>query len=320
MHRRPILVTGMPRSGTSWVGKMLDASGQVVYINEPLNPRHPPGRSPGVLRARVEHRFQYISAENEGLFLEPFRDTIRLRYHALEEVRENRTAYDFARLVKYWSSFLRGRIRGRRPLLDDPYAVLSVEWFARRLGCQVVVLVRHPAAMASSRKRLGYLIDLDELLQQPLLLEEWLRPFREEMETMRAAGSDVIGQSGLLWRLIYHVVAGVRDRVEDVTVVRHEDLSLRPEEEFGRLYEHLGLGFSPAARRAVVGSTTGAEGGPSHAWTVSWRGISRTGFRPLDSRALVKGWRTELEPAEIARVRELTRDVAAHYYSDEDWE
>ena len=47
----PLLVTGMPRTATSWVGKMLEASGALVYVNEPLNPQHPPGRSPGVLRA-----------------------------------------------------------------------------------------------------------------------------------------------------------------------------------------------------------------------------------------------------------------------------
>jgi hypothetical protein len=35
------------------VGKMLEASGALVYVNEPLNPQHPPGRSPGVLRADV---------------------------------------------------------------------------------------------------------------------------------------------------------------------------------------------------------------------------------------------------------------------------
>ena len=41
-ERSPILVTGLPRSGTSWVGKMLAASGELVYVNEPLNPQHPP--------------------------------------------------------------------------------------------------------------------------------------------------------------------------------------------------------------------------------------------------------------------------------------
>ena len=64
----PLLVTGMPRTATSWVGKMLEASGALVYVNEPLNPQHPPGRSPGVLRADVQHAFQYISEDNEHLF------------------------------------------------------------------------------------------------------------------------------------------------------------------------------------------------------------------------------------------------------------
>jgi hypothetical protein len=34
----PILVTGMPRTATSWVGKMLEAGGALVYVSEPLNP------------------------------------------------------------------------------------------------------------------------------------------------------------------------------------------------------------------------------------------------------------------------------------------
>ena len=82
----PLLVTGMPRTATSWVGKMLEASGALVYVNEPLNPQHPPGRSPGVLRADVSHAFQYISEENERVWLPAFRDTVRLRFHPLAEL------------------------------------------------------------------------------------------------------------------------------------------------------------------------------------------------------------------------------------------
>jgi hypothetical protein len=77
----PLLVTGMPRTATSWVGKMLEASGALVYVNEPLNPQHPPGRSPGVLRADVEHAFRYISDDNEQVWLPAFLDTVRLRFH-----------------------------------------------------------------------------------------------------------------------------------------------------------------------------------------------------------------------------------------------
>jgi hypothetical protein len=87
----------MPRTATSWVGKMLEASGALVYVNEPLNPQHPPGRSPGVLRADVQHAFQYISEDNEHLWLPAYRDTVRLRFHPLAEVRRNHAPYDLLR-------------------------------------------------------------------------------------------------------------------------------------------------------------------------------------------------------------------------------
>ena len=178
---RPILVTGIPRSGTSWVGKMLDASGRVVYINEPLNPRRPPGRSPGILAVPVAHRFQYVTRDNQSAFLQPFRELLALNYHVTAELKASHSAFDLLRLGKYWTSFLRGRLRRRRPLIDDPYAVFSTEWFVETLRCDAVVVVRHPASSVSSRKRLGYRIDFAELLQQSLLLRDWLQPFKGEM-------------------------------------------------------------------------------------------------------------------------------------------
>lgn len=46
---------------------MLAAGGELVYVNEPLNPQHPPGRCPGVLNAHVTHRFQYICPDRKSV-------------------------------------------------------------------------------------------------------------------------------------------------------------------------------------------------------------------------------------------------------------
>ena len=90
----PVVVTGMARAGTSWVGKLLQAGGELTYVNEPLNPDHPPGRSPGVLDAPVpvERHYQYIGPHNEGGWLAPFADTLGLRYRVGAELRRNRSA------------------------------------------------------------------------------------------------------------------------------------------------------------------------------------------------------------------------------------
>jgi hypothetical protein len=326
-EQRPILVTGIPRSGTSWVGKMLDASARVVYINEPLNPRRPPGRSPGVLSASVRHRFQYITDANESEFYQAFLDMLALDYHVLAELRASRSVFELVRLVKYWNSFFRGRLRRRRPLIDDPYAVFSIKWFIERLGCEAVVVVRHPAAGVSSRKRLGYKPDFAELLQQPLLVRDWLRPFQGEMVAALHQPGDIIRQGSLLWRMAYHVVRELSLRMERVHVVRYEDLSATPLAAFDALYAALHLPFTERASRRVL-EVTGAEPRRrsrrgdrerAHSWSVSRHGLSRTAFRPLDSRAHSVEWKRELSRREIAQIRALTADVADFYYADEEW-
>src|SRR5579871_4716591 len=82
----PILVTGMPRSGTTWVATMLAATHRVVYINEPLNPQHPPGGSPGVLNVRITNRFQYITDANADAYTAAYADLLALRYRMGLEV------------------------------------------------------------------------------------------------------------------------------------------------------------------------------------------------------------------------------------------
>jgi len=317
-QKRPILVTGVPRSGTSWVGKMLDASRAVVYINEPLNDRHPPGRSPGILAAPVQHRFQYITGANERPFLEAFMETLELRYHVLAELSENRSPRDLARMAKYWNSFVRGRVRGRRPLLDDPFAVFSAEWFARRLDCQVVVVVRHPAAIAASRKRLGWRTDFRHFLNQPLLLEEWLHPFERDIRAILRK-PDWLYEGALLWRMTYHVVGELRERLRGMRVLRHEDLSLDPLGRYTELYAALELPLTDRTRQVIERSSTGRSHDAGHSWSLSARGASKTGFRPLDSRAHAVKWKTSLAPDEISRIRAATEDVASLYYDDADW-
>src|SRR5512144_197520 len=86
---RPILVSGIARSGGSWVSTMLAASGQVVHVNEPLNRRHPPGLSPGILRIPPPRAYQYIAEHNEPEFRPGYTDLFRLKYHLMAELRRN---------------------------------------------------------------------------------------------------------------------------------------------------------------------------------------------------------------------------------------
>jgi hypothetical protein len=322
--RSPLLVTGIPRSGTSWLGKMIEASGRFVYVNEPLNPAHPPGQSPGVFNAAVPHEFLYICSDNEARYLPAYRDTVSLRYHPVAEIRRNHTAYDLLRTVKYGSAFVLGRLRGKRAMLKDPFAALSTEWFVRRLGAQAVVIVRNAPAVVASYRRQDKTFDFRNLLSQPELLRDWLEPFRDEMERMLHRPADVVEQVCLLWRMAYFVIATLRDRgLPGLHVASHEEMSLDPVECFGRIYRAVGVPYTERARRMVAWGSLNAAGRQDverpHVWTLRG-GLSKTSFRPLDSRWNVHRWRRYLTREDVARIRSLTEDVASRFYTgNEEW-
>ena len=115
----PVLVTGMMRTGTTWVGRMLCASGRLSYISEPLNPHHP-----GIFRLPVTYNYTYISPENEHEFLPTFRDAVELRPRPFRELASARSPADVRRVGLTTFEMLRGRVTRAPPVQGSTCAVL----------------------------------------------------------------------------------------------------------------------------------------------------------------------------------------------------
>lgn len=315
--QHPILVTGAHRTGTTWAGKMLAASGEAAYISEPLNVLH----RPGVMQAPVQYWYTYISQHNETHYLPALQDTLSLRYHLLAEIRSLHSRKDLLRMGRDGWIFLSGWLRRQRPLLKDPFAVFSIPWFINRLGCQVVVTIRHPAAFASSLKRLKWPFDFSDLLAQDQLMQDYLAPFRSKMEALIPGTPDIIGQAGLLWRLVYQVVHDFQAQFPleasetgnaRLNVVRHEDLSVAPVAGFQALYSHLGLNFTPHAVKIILNSSSSEN--PKELSKDKVHAVR------LDSQANLNNWKRRLTADEIARIREITEEIACIYYPDQPWD
>jgi hypothetical protein len=305
--RRPILVTGMHRSGTTWLGRMLCAGGEMVEVREPLNV----DSRNTILRAEVDRWYTYVHNKNEDLYLRDYRDAIAFRVHPIHDIKQIRldSPKDPLRILRRWSRFLVGRLGRRGLLIKDPFAVFSLDWFVRRLGCRIVVIVRHPLAVVSSLKRLNFAFDFRNLLEQPSLMDDRLERFRPEMESA-VASSDIVEQGSLLWRIVYGSVATDQANDSSIRVVRHEDLSLRPVQEYARLYDELDLRFSERAKRTIERHTSG--GNPKEV-------SKRNPFLVrLDSQANLNNWRRRLDDVEIDRILRTTRPVVEHFYPDED--
>ncbi|MEP7134750.1 MAG: sulfotransferase [Chloroflexota bacterium] len=302
----PILVTGAHRSGTTWVGKMLAADADTAYISEPLNVLH----RPGVFHAPVKHWYQYICDENEHEYLPAFQHLLAYDYFLWDEIRAIRSRKDFLRMGRDFLIFYHALERGQRALLKDPFAVFSIPWFAKKLDCKIVVTVRHPAAFASSLQRLGWNFDFKDLLDQPLLMRDHLENYRDVMQAVKS--DDVIGQAALLWKLIYHAVHTSIKLNLAWTVVRHEDFSRDPVNQFRDLYSKLGLGFTARVEKEITNSSSSEN--PAEL------SLKKTHSVKLDSAANVKNWKKRLAADDLKRIREITGETADLYYSNEDWE
>lgn len=305
MSDQPILVTGAHRSGTTWVGRMLASNPQTAYISEPLNVQH----RPGVLRAEVKHWYTYITEENQEVYLPAFEELLRFRYHLLSELASLRSRKDLLRMGRDLSIFAAGALRGQRALLKDPFAVFSTPWFEKKLNCQVVITVRHPAAFASSLKRLNWPFDFSDLLNQPMLMRDHLQADRAGMSSI--GPDDIIGQSALLWRMIYRFVHSTRSLFPHFHIVRHEDLSLDPVEGYKTLYQSLDLTFDDRVKDTILNSSSSEN--PAELSRKKVHSVK------LDSRANVDNWKKRLSAEEIIRIRRMTEGVSDLFYSDAEW-
>jgi hypothetical protein len=305
-RRRPVLVTGAHRSGTTWVGRIIDLSPEVGYVNEPFNPYH----QPGVCACRFPLWFQYVNGDNEHLFRRHLRATLTFRYRPLAQARRTRDLEGARQLVRDGYGFVRSRLRHARPVMKDPIAAFSSSWLASTFGMTTIVLVRHPGAFASSLKRLDWSHPFEDFLAQPALMAEQLHAFEGEIRRMAKAEHEIVDQAALLWRLIYSVLVKYGKAHRDWMFLRQEDLASDPLRGFARIFDRLGLPYTERIQAAVRWYSSGASELEANA---APHAIRRA------SRQTIHGWRQRLSPAEQVRLRAQVEGAALEFYGESEW-
>jgi hypothetical protein len=301
----PILVTGMHRSGTTWVGRMMALTGEVAFLGEPLNPN-----SPGpLLSFKTLRQYSYIAPENEDFFLDAYELLTAFEYPLYRECLAIREPKDALRVARRAVLFGRARRRGARALLKDPFAVFSIPWLWDRFGCIPIVTVRHPAAVVSSLQRLGWRFDFAQLLDQPLLMAHLLAPYESAMESLRRSPSDIVEHGSLLWKIVYSIAQRF-EREYNAHLYRHEDLSIDPIGGYGALYDLAGLQFDEQIASAIRNFTDSRN--PTEL------SIGRPNEVRLDSRANLSNWKERLTSDDVDRIRALTEGVVEQFYPDFD--
>ncbi|MEM8598302.1 MAG: sulfotransferase [Bacteroidota bacterium] len=247
----PILVVGLPRSGTTWLASTLAKADGVRYFHEPFNVTLGP-------EVRAFHMRYVRAADRDPAFEQHARAAFAGRgvYNGHAAPRD---AHALQQNL-WWPS---------RHLVKDVHACLALDWISHHLRPRIVIALRHPCAMASSWARLrgrfpddwhwqGSDAHLQVLLAQPALMDDHLASYRDVMNSAKT----YFEKLGAFWGASNYVMLQQHERHPDWIVVQHETLCVEPEQAYRTLFEDLDLRWTQAIRQQLAGDTTVASDRP----------------------------------------------------------
>lgn len=303
--RKPILVTGSHRSGTTWTGKILAKAPCTTYINEPFNIN-----SPIPTENFFEYWFQYVCEENAYRYQKELMELIGLQYPLRRNLTKAKKAKDIIKIARDQGRTWWYKAKKYTPIVKDPIAVFSAQWLAETFDMNVVVLIRHPAAFCSSLKIKDWKHDFSHFVNQPLLMSQYPESFKDDIREYAATEKDILSQAILLWNCIHHTISIYQNKHPEWMFVKHEALSSDPLLQFQKMYEFLGLEFTPEVK-AYISNSSG-----SHNPTEQQPGSNEI---MRDSKANILNWRNRLTQEEIQRIKKGTSEISERFYTESEW-
>lgn len=302
----PILILGVPRSGTSWLHRILSGGEGIRPVLEPDNEserpwaliaKHRLGRFPALKRGDVSGRYEALWAEAFSGGPEPFRVELarKLQYHLLSFDTIAAAASPSghlplaAQLIGALGRPTQVRRPRLRPLVKSVHAVLCADWLVERFGPAVVAVRRDPVelvaswqAVAAMRERGGGALEYGGqpagLFAQPAL----------NMLRGRYGDPPADRRRALAWiagALISELEAFV-SRFPATLIVDFDAACLEPERALRPLVERLGLGWSESIAAKIRELDRPGTG---------WEVARETGRVP-------GAWRRRLSTRELAEI------------------
>jgi Sulfotransferase family len=270
-----VLVTGLPRSGTTWLARELArAPGVALAGREPMNPRGKQFALGGSLSAWTRLG-QDTAPETQRL--------IRRVYRGWEPRVYSRYG------VRQWSAPL----PRTRLVIKDPFALLSLPFVVDLTGAVAVVLFRHPAALLQSYRRMGW---------SPALAEAQALGLSSPHQTAPPPfDDDPVGAMAWFWSACYEQVLDDLDGVTGSVVVDHAELSDAGESGVVRVGEACGMG----AAHLRPPHTGRIEALASAARRVRRKKPPLHNFERT-AEEVARGWRSSLVDGEAERMEALT--------------
>jgi hypothetical protein len=275
----PILVTGVPRSGTTWLARLLAASpGAAMAGREPMNPR---GRQ-YALGGTLEGWARLTEPTRRQRFL------LGSAYRGLNPLLYSRFG------IRQWA----GPLPRTRLVVKDPYAMLSTPAVVTATGAVPVLVYRHPGAVLASYRRVQWTPRLDELARivAAARTNEGLRDLPMIPVSGEVSPAEEIG---LFWAALHELALADAARAGTV-IVSHTEVATGGVEAGRALADRLRLTWSPAMTAELSKESSG-------------RAVPAGRLHNFDRApaTVAEEWRTRLDDEEIERVEHVSAATLA---------
>ena len=241
-HRNSVFLAGSGRSGTTWVAGIINHRKRYRLVFEPFNP----GR---VDLCEHFRRKQYLRPDDRREeYLGPAREILA------------------GRIRDPWTDRFNTRLVARRRLIKDIRANLLLGWMRANFPeVPVVLLLRHPCAVAASRLALGWKDNLWETMDQEDLVEDFLLPMEDGIRASR----DAFERHVYSW-CIENYVPLRQFGPGEIHLAFYENFLSCPEDEIRRLFAFLREDFDGRVFRALRRPSPLSRKGESPS-TEAWR-------------------------------------------------
>ncbi|MCA1687539.1 MAG: sulfotransferase [Actinobacteria bacterium] len=234
-HRNSVFLAGSGRSGTTWVSEIINHRNAYRLVFEPFHP----GK---VGMCESFRRKQYLRPDDR-------------REEYLGPARRILTGG----LRNYWTDRFNKKFVARRRLIKDIRANLLLGWISENFpGMPIILLLRHPCAVATSRLALGWRDNLLEMMEQEELVEDFLLPVEAEIR-----GAQGAFERHLFSWCIENYVPLRQFGPGEIQLSFYENFLAYPEDEIRRLFTFLGEGFDGRVYRALSRPSPLSCGGES---------------------------------------------------------
>jgi hypothetical protein len=297
-----VIICGLARSGTTYVGKSLSRAKGIHLINEPLN------KDFGVRGVPKWYPYADWADWSDST------DTNKLIRDIIElSARWTRSSPPQYPLITRLSKRLYGGSSGfawsvlrwkkvfRFPFqilcFKDPFATFAVGHMIHTYNAKAICLTKHPCSLYISQKRRGQEGHIEDLLAQGKLRDRYAGDI--SADTWKSAMRHAPAGVALLWKIMARAITSQAKDHADLSIVRHEDLCVDPAKTIKEICAHFGIAYGRRIekfiRRTSRGSQVYAKAGKLH-------------FFKRNSNALKDAWRSVISPQEEAMIRELVGD------------